>query len=180
MKDMNVEHSDEASRILCQLGLFQENDVSGSIEPAHDTLRAQKHYPPAINEGPMSPCCGRLFAATSSSQNVKICTGYHASRYLAKYCASIDQVNTVFVGAVPNTQKAIQLRQKLLANTKITSSKINEEKRMQNQRDKHHPQGRAISLMEMISVALGYDQVYTDIQFVHIPTTPLAERPAFD
>ena len=51
---------------------------------------------------------------------------------------------------------------------------------MQNQRDKHHPQGRAISLMEMISVALGYDQVYTDIQFVHIPKTPLAERPAFD
>ena len=33
---------------------------------------------------------------------------------------------------------------------------------MQNQRDKHYPQVRAIFLMEMISVALGYDQVHQE------------------
>ena len=29
-------------------------------------------------------------------------------------------------------------------------------------------------------MVLGYDQVYTNLQFVHIPTVPLEERPAFD
>jgi len=34
--------------------------------------------------------------------------------------------------------------------------------------------------MEMLCVVLGYDQVYTNFEFVHIPTVPLEERPAFD
>ena len=65
-------------------------------------------------------------------------------------------------------------------NTKVTSSKINEQKKHDASRDKHKAQGRAISLMEIIALLLGYPQVYTDIKFIHVPTTPLAERPAVE
>lgn len=34
--------------------------------------------------------------------------------------------------------------------------------------------------MEIISVILGYDQVYTNIDFVHVATTPLAECPGLE
>lgn len=67
-----------------------------------------------------------------------------------------------------------------LHNTKVTGSAIQESKRLEKRRDKNHPTGRAISMMEVISILLGYDQVYTNIKFVHIPTVQLAERPALD
>jgi hypothetical protein len=31
--------------------------------------------------------------------------------------------------------------------------------------------------MEVISVLLGYDQIHTNIKFVHVPTVPLEDRP---
>ena len=34
--------------------------------------------------------------------------------------------------------------------------------------------------MEMICIILGYPQVYTNLEFVHIPTVPLEERPALE
>jgi hypothetical protein len=67
-----------------------------------------------------------------------------------------------------------------LHNTKITGSAINEEKKMETKRNKNHPTGRAISLMEMLCVLLGFDQVFTDIKFVHVSTLPKEERPAME
>jgi hypothetical protein len=64
-----------------------------------------------------------------------------------------------------------------LHNTKIAGSAIQEQKKQAKRKDKKHPNARAISLMEVISVLLGYDQIHTNIKFVHVPTVPLEDRP---
>ena len=181
MRTVPVHHSSVCLGILQQLGLAQRNVDCGTWEMLNDKLVASIHYPPANSaEGIISPCNGWLFVATCSHQNLKRCTGYLASRYLAKYVAAVDQHNRVFVGAMGQAENSVRLRQEFLANTKITSSAMHEETRLKQVRDKKHPTGRAISMMEAISVVLQYPQVYTNIEFVHVSTLPLAERPGID
>ena len=52
-----------------------------------------------------------------------------------------------------------------MKNTKITSNFINEKKADRDRRNKNNPRGRAISIMKMLCVILGFDQVFTDINF---------------
>ena len=174
-------HSEEALSILETLGLYAKQPGSDWLLPAHELLRATKHYPPACSgEGVISACSGRLFLGNPCNQNLKIITGYLASRYLAKYVAGIDENNIVYIGAQAEQHRGVELDYEFLHNTKVTGSAIQEEKRKANRRDRRHPTGRAVSEMEMISVLLGYDQVHTNIKFVHVPTVPLEERPAIE
>jgi hypothetical protein len=63
-----------------------------------------------------------------------------------------------------------------LHNTKITSSALNEKKAHKSRRGREHPRGRAISITEACSLMLGYPQVYTNLEFVDIPTVGLEDR----
>ena len=49
---------------------------------------------------------------------------------------------------------------------------------MQMKRNNKHPTAHAILLMEMLCVILGFNQVFTDIEFVHVSTIPKEERPS--
>ena len=90
----------------------------------------------------------------------------------------VDEHNRVYIGAQAKEENKIHVNHQHLANTKITSSAANEKKRMEKQRNSHHPSGRAISVMEILSVILGYDQVHHNMNFVQMSTAPLAERAA--
>ena len=180
-KEINVDHTPEAQAIMEEIGLFVRDNKTGNLVPVIKNLKATKHFPPSDpSDGVISACNGRLFVATRSNQNLKIATGYLASRYLAKYLALVDENNRVYVGAVAKDKNSLKLDKEFLHNTKITGSAIQEAKRDAARRDRNHPTGRAISHMEMICVILGYDQVYTNFSFVHIPMVPLEERPALD
>jgi predicted GIY-YIG superfamily endonuclease len=179
-KEYEVLYSSTCIRILSELQLMFYNKDTKQYT-MHDALKAVKHFPPAVaGEGNISACNGRLFAACLSNNNLKFVTSYLASRYLTKYVATIDQNNRVYFSINANDAKEIKAKMQFLYNTKITSSNINEKKRHEMSRDKKKPQGRAISLMEITSMLLGYPQVYTDIKFIHIPTVPLAERCAIE
>ena len=179
VREINVQHSDKACQVLEELGLFVEDPSGNGYVPVVDALKAVKHYPPADDwDGKMLACNGRLFALTRSNQNLKIMTGYLASRYLAKYLALVDENNRVYIGSMSRERNVIKVEQETLHNTKITGSAIMEARRDVNRRDQKHPTGRALSHMEMICVILGYPQVYTNLEFVHVPTVPLEERPA--
>ena len=96
----------------------------GTLQKMYD---GTKHYPPAnFTDGIISPCDGRLFAATHSAQNLLICTGYLASSYLAKYVAVIDNVNQVHVGASVKDPNSISVKMQFLHNTKVTHSTMAE------------------------------------------------------
>ena len=180
-RTIHVDHSDAAVKLLSDVGLFQFNELTQTFEPVVDVLIATKHYPPAHNsEGIISACNGRLFTLAKSNDNLKEATGYLSCRYLAKYLALVDENNRVYIGSMSHECNKVGLEKVELHNTKITSSSIQEAKRDAARHDRKNPTGRAISHMEMLCVVLGYDQVYTNLQFVHVPMVPLEERPAFD
>ena len=62
----------------------------------------------------------------------------------------------------------------------LVSSKLNEDKRKELIRENSHAQGRAISQNEMVHVMLRYAEVYTDLNFMAIPTIPLELRAGVD
>ena len=178
---IDVQHTAEAEAVLKDIGLFVIEEGTGNLVLAIKSLVATTHYPPSDpSDGVISPCNGRLFVATRSNQNLKIATGYLASRYLAKYLALVDENNRVYVGAMAKDQNSLKLDTEFLHNTKVTGSAIQEAKRSAARRDRNHPTGRAISHMEMISVILGYDQVYTNLSFFQVPTVPFEERQAVE
>ena len=180
-KEICVQHTAEAEEVLLEVGLFQLEKETGKLIPAIESLRATKHFPPSnVSDGVISPCNGRLFVATRSNQNLKIASGCLSSRHLAKHLALVDESNRVHAGAMSRDGNTLKLETEFLHNTKVTGSAIQEAKRDEARRDEHHPTGRAISHMEMICVVLGYDQVCTNIQFVHVPTVPLEERPGLE
>jgi DNA replication protein DnaC len=177
--DVNVDHTEAASEILTSIGLMERSETQGFV-PITPALQGHKHYPPSrAADGKFSPCNYRLFAATKSNQNLIYVTGWFAARYVAKYSAKIDESNRVYVGAGQEEANSIKLDLHFLHNTKITGSKINEEKGLAKRRDKHHPTGRAISIMEMMQATLGYDMVHTDINFCYLTTRALGERAGF-
>ena len=181
MKELFIQHGEAACEVLADLELFVEDPDASCFRPLEEVLKATKHYPPADPaEGKMSACNGRLFVLTRSNQNLKIMTGYLASRYLAKYLALVDENNRVYIGSMSKERNTLQAEKEILHNTKVTSSKHMEGKREEQRKDRAHPKGRAISHMEMLCVILGYEPVVTTQEFMHVPTVPLEERPAFE
>ena len=182
MKYVDVNHSEQCCKILNSIGLMKKDEDNGKWIIKESCLQAVKHYPPSCaGDGKISPCNGRLFAATRSSQNLQFCTGYLVSRYLAKYVAGVDEHNRVRVGIASQQQTDLELQMEMLGNMKITSSIIKDKEKQKKSRDfNHQTKGRAIGLMEVVSLILGYPQVYTDIRFIHVSTLPLEQRPAFD
>jgi hypothetical protein len=121
-----------------------------------------------------------LFIATQSNQNLKFATGYLQSRYLASYVAKVDEHNRIYVHAIQQDPSKIVVDYKFLHNTKLASSKFHKNAMMQKRKDASKPTGRAVSLMEMIAIILGYRQDHTNINFIHVQSVVLAERPALD
>ena len=62
------------------------------------------------------------------------------------------------------------------SNTKIVSSKANEDKALEKNRYDNHPRGHAISLMKMYQIMLKYPEVYTNMVFENISTMTLDLR----
>ncbi len=112
---------------MINLGFLKEDTITGYTVPLEKCMMAHKHYPPAnFTDGIISPCNGRLFAATHSAQNLQICTSYLASCYLAKYVAGIDDVNQVHAGASAEDPNSISVEMQFLHNTKVTGSAVAE------------------------------------------------------
>jgi hypothetical protein len=65
---------------------------------------------------------------------------------------------------------------KFLHNTKITCSRIIEDKAHQKSNRKHQPCRRAVLFPEMQQKLLGQNEVMTTLAFVHITTMPFEQR----
>ena len=65
-------------------------------------------------------------------------------------------------------------------NTKISTSKFNEELIKAAKKRYSHPQGRLISLMKIYHVIMKYYEVYTDLNVVSIPTVPVELQARID
>ena len=169
LAEVPLTHSQDSEFVLQEVGVF---DNEG--KPLHGILKAQRHYAASFpDEGVISECNARLFAATLSNMNIQLCTGYSTSRYIAKYVAGIDEHNKIHVSVDKNETNSLQMKMELLMNTKVGGSRIFENKKAKQRGDQSKPKGRAIALMETIALTLGYPQVYTDINLRRYPCVPL-------
>ena len=108
----------------------------------------KRHIPPTNPTGDinMSPVEGYFFTACRSMQNVQyltLCGG--VSKYVVKYIGKIDEQNYVIICTDSSKNGKLVSKSFFLHNTKVVGSKINEDKRKEQNREKNHAQGRAIS-----------------------------------
>ena len=172
---LHTRHSKESVDILERLGLVRRDDDL-NVVPECEFLQAKRIYPPVRHgEGCITPVVGRLFAATRSTMNVQVCTSHGTSRYVVKYVIKIDENNYVAFSSKQG-QPGLRAEKVHLHNTKITSSRINERKRLARGSDFTKPRGRAIAVTEMMQIILGKPQVVCNVEFVRVPTLPLGER----
>ena len=175
---LNAFHSKPACDIMERIGLCEPMmSTNGVFKGKESFLIPKRILPPARrDEGNISPVIGRLFVATRSSMNVQICTSHGTSRYIVKYLIKIDENNYIAFSVNQRDPTDIKSEKVFLHNTKVATSKINEDKRLRESRHWNKPKGRAISSPEQIQILLGYPQVYSTAEFIRVPTVPLGER----
>lgn len=80
----------------------------------------------------ISPCNDIWFATTMSMQNLQILTGTNGvARYIVKYVTKLDDGNRCVVFADAHTSAIMRVDHEFLHNTKVATSKANEEKKLQ-------------------------------------------------
>ncbi len=159
--------------------VYNENGYPSEFKSYHKFFHPTRHIPPTNPNDyrNISPVEGYTFAALRSMQNIQCLTQSGGlNKYVCKYIGKIDENNHVIIRAHPHDPGVLVSQSTFLHNTKISSSSINELKALQKKRGKNHPKGRAMSLMEMMHVCLGYPQIHTDMVFESVSTLPLEQR----
>jgi hypothetical protein len=124
-----------------------------------------------------SPVIPAMFGATQSMQNAQVMTTKNGvACYVVKYVTELDQNNKVNVAPSVHSSANMQVDTKFLRNTKITCSRINEDKAHQKSNQKNRPCGIAVSAPEMQQKLLGQNKVMTTLTFVHINTMSFEQR----
>ena len=73
-----------------------------------------------------------MFAATESMQNIQVVRNTNGvARYVVKYVVKKDEGTTITLGANFHSGPSMNADKKILHNTKITRSRINEEKALE-------------------------------------------------
>ena len=140
-----------------------KNKFKSSLDYFHP-----KRWIPAISpgEGFVSPFEKETFAICQSMQNVqRLDQAGGCCKYACKYLAKIDKQNYVVISMNKEKKGTIQTSSTYLHNTKISSSEAQQQKEKKERRDNQHPEGRIISLTEMMHVMLRIPEVYSDLVF---------------
>ncbi len=110
-----------------------------------------------------------LFAATESMQSLQVVRNTNGvARYVVKYIVKKDKGNRITLGANFHSGARMNNDEKFLHNTKITRSRINEEKALEKSKSRKRPSGWGIAHPNMQGRILGHSDVVTDLLFVRI------------
>lgn len=154
--DLPLNLTSQCKATLIKIGLCEEPEISEvgyeyALNFVHDYFKPNRHVPPTnpSDDSNISPVLGELFAATKSMQNAQILTNTNGcNKYVCKYLGKIDENNYVIVFSNPHYKNSVRVKSTFMHNTKISSSKINEEKALKKKRYSWHPRGQIISLLE--------------------------------
>merc|ERR1712086_725141 len=172
--------SPQCLELLRKSGLYDEPtpEVPNGTFKSH-LLEPKRHMGVVHANGTsnMSPVIKEYFAATRSMQNAQVISGTNGvSAYVVKYTVKLDQGNRVAVWADSHSGAILRGEETFLHNTKITGSKMNEDRAFKKSRDFTKPNGRKIAFTEMQQQLLGYPEVMTNLRFVRIQTKPFEQR----
>ena len=98
------------------------------------------------------------------------------SKYICKYLGKFDKGNYVVLCEGIHTGKWI-LGKTHLYNTKIVSSKFNEDKAFNKDRERNHPKGQDMPHFEIKQILMGDPEVFNNLNFSKISTLPFELRP---
>jgi len=180
-KPLPNNYSLECLNRLVKIGIIKpiqvkEDGYEAPLKSSLEYFHPKRHIPPTNPTGDinMSPVDGYLFNACRSMQNVQWLTQCGGvNKYVVKYIGKIDEQNYVIICTDTHKNGKLVTKAFFLHNTKVSTSKINKDKLKENNKSKYHCQGRIISQNEMIYLMLKYAEVYTDLNFIAIPTIPL-------
>ena len=126
----------------------------------------------------LSPAVADWFAVWRSQMNYQILHGTNgAARYVVKYVVKMDDGNRCTVYADAHNPSKMKVENQFLHNTKIVTSKINEDKAHEKSRKRKLPNGRSVGYVEVCQHILGLPEVMTNLQFKQICSKPAEERP---
>ena len=159
--------------LLKIIGIFKidqihVNGYEPSFRSKHPYFHPKRHIPPTNHTGDLniSLVAGYFFSQSLSMQNVQVLTECGGvNKYFYKNIWKIDEQNFVIVYTDTHTNGVLVTKKTFLHNTKITTSKINEDKARMEKRENFHIQGRAIIQNEMIHDMLKYPDVTTQLKF---------------
>ena len=125
----------------------------------------------------ISPVISDFFISLKSMQNAQALDHTNGiAKYVCKYITKFDDGNYVILCQDIHTGQWV-LGKRHLHNTKIVTSKYNEDKAFAKDRNKLHPRGRDMPHFEIRQILLGDPEVFTNMNFVQIPTLPFELRP---
>ena len=187
-RDLPVEHSQEAIRVMIELGVAHRSHddfAQGTFLrfiPAVDFLRNNKHIPPCLGkDGIMSPVLGVLVALNPNSDNCQLASGYYVARYLAKYVIKIDQYLTINFSPDKNKTAPIETfstSAEQLHNTKITSNAIAQKESLSRGYNGKVKRSLGINITDAYMKILGYPTIFTDLRHVRYSTETYENRAA--
>ena len=126
----------------------------------------------------MSPVICDYFIGLKSMQNAQLLDHINGlSKYICKYVCKLDDGNYVILSQDIHSGQFV-LGKTHLHNTKIVTSKYNEDKAFAKDRKKHHPRGRDMPHFEIRQILLGHHEVFTNLDFIQISTLPFEMRPS--
>ena len=110
-------------------------------------------------------------------QNIQVITDSGGcNKYIIKYIGKIDSQNFAIVHTDSHSNGRLITKATHIHNSKLSSSKTNEDKARENKRENSHASGKDIFINEMFHILLLYSEVATDLSFIDIATTPLEFR----
>ena len=130
----------------------------------HAFFNPSRHIPPCnINaDCNMSPVIPDFFVALKSMQNAQALDHTNGiAKYVCKYISKFDDCNYVVLCQDIHTGQWV-LGKTHLHNTKIVTSKINEDKAFKQERFKNHPKGRDMPYFEIRQILIGDAEFFTD------------------
>ena len=183
--DLPKDRHPHVEKILIRIGMAQPrvvNEHTGSetrFISEFSYFNPKQHIPNTNRSDDLniSPVESKTFAACQSMQNIQLIHNTNGlNTYCCKYVAKKDENNRVVFKANAHNPNEIDTKVSFLHNTKITSSKINEDKALEKSHSKNLPRGRAVSVMEMLQNMLGEPEVMTTLVSETISTLPLEQR----
>ena len=172
-------HNPEVIALLAECGLCDRPPPNKPWEfkGEADFLTMERYIPPVRRrDNNMSPVNSHIFASMLSMMNIQRVGGYGVNRYVTKYITKIDENSHTVCSVNPRDESQVFAKTSFLHNTKISSSSYNEQKRINDQRDKTHPQGRTLARTEIVQLLSREPQVHTNLEFIKVDTTPLEDR----
>jgi predicted GIY-YIG superfamily endonuclease len=161
--------------VLEDIGMYDSNE--GTFELQYFTPK--RHMAPCNMNADcnMSPVIPDFFIALKSMQNAQALDHSNGLvKYVCKYLGKFDEGNYVVLCRDIHTGQWV-LGKTHLHNTKIVSSKYNEDKAFAEGRQRSLPRGRELPFIEIMQLLLGHPEVYTNLDFGVICTLPFGLRP---